>query len=370
MQLIPILLFAVAGGALADVFDRRRLLVVAQLGMATGGLVLALSVLTSTPSLGLVLVLAFVLTAFFVVEHPARTSSVAWLVPRTRLTAALTLTTLNNQAGGVVGPAFAGVLIAAAGLQAAYVLVAAAYAWALILALRLPRLPALATGGLSLRAAAIGLRFAVRQRLIISALAIDLNAMIFGLPLALIPVLGLEFYEVGAAGVGLLAAARGGGALVAAIFSGWIPNTVHMGRAVLAAVAAWSGVTILIGFSAFSFVLGVALVALAGAADVVSAMFRNAIIQLTTPNELRGRVSSIHVLAATSGPRLGDIRGALMSEVLTVQGSVVVGGILALVGAAVLARGFPELWQFNSRRAEVEGAVHLPAVAAPDSIDA
>ena len=348
MQLLPILLFSLGGGALSDVVDRRRLLLVAQLGMAGASILLLVGALTGGMPLWAVLGLAFLIAGFFSVEHPARVSSVPRVVPPERLSSAIALTSLNFQAASVVGPAISGVLIALAGLPAAFALQSLAYIWAAILTLRIRPLPPMRSGARpSLSAIADGLRFVRKRRLILSAFVIDFNAMVFGLPIALFPVLAIDVFGIGPAGVGLLAGARGAGALVAAIFSGWIPSLKRMGQAVIGAVLVWGLVTVLVGLSGFSLALAVVLVAIAGAADVSSAVLRTTIVQMATPDELRGRVSSIYVFAASSGPRVGDLRAALMAQALGAEASIALGGLAAIVGATVIARLFPELRHYR-----------------------
>jgi MFS family permease len=348
MQLVPTLVFALAGGAVADVVDRRRLLFFAQTGMAIASGLLLTGALTAGVSVAMVLILAAVIAAFFAVEHPARISSVPRLVAPERLGAAVALTSLNFQASSVIGPAVAGVLIAIWGLPSAYVLQVLAYASAALMALRIPPIhPEVRGQRPSLAGILEGVRFVRQRRLILSVFAIDFNAMVFGLPVALFPVLAIQVFGIGPAGVGLLAAARGSGAFLAAILSGWIPSVRQMGRAVLGVVVVWAAATTLLGFAGFSLVVGVVLIALAGAADLISAVFRTTIVQTATPDEIRGRVSSLYVLAASSGPRIGEFRAAIMAEALSAQAALSLGGVVALLGVVLVARVFPELASYE-----------------------
>jgi MFS family permease len=178
---------------------------------------------------------------------------------------------------------------------------------------------------------------------ILSTFVIDLDAMIFGMPTSLFPVLALDVFHAGPTGLGLLGAAPAVGALLGALLSGWVSSVRRVGQAVIVAVAIWGVAIVLFGLSTFSFALALLFLAIAGAADVLSAVFRSTIVQLAAPDELRGRVSSIHILVVTSGPRLGDIEAAAAAAIIGAQASVISGGVLCILGVAVVARLFPEL---------------------------
>ena len=172
---------------------------------------------------------------------------------------------------------------------------------------------------------------------------IDLNAMIFGMPTSLFPVLALAVFDTGPAGFGLMAAAPAAGAFLGALFSGWVGSVRRTGRAILWAVVAWGLAITAFGLVTVSFPLALFFLAVAGAADVFSAVFRSTLVQLDTPDELRGRIMSIHALVVTSGPRLGDIEAAVVATLTSPQFAVVSGGVLCVIGVGVVARWFPEL---------------------------
>jgi ENTS family enterobactin (siderophore) exporter len=167
--------------------------------------------------------------------------------------------------------------------------------------------------------------------------------MIFGMPTSLFPVLALDVFRTGPTGVGLLAAAPAAGAFVGALLSGWLAHVGRPGRAVIVAVAIWGVAIVAFGLATFWFPLALACLALAGAADVFSAVLRGTIVQLETPDELRGRVASVNGLVVRSGPALGDIEAAAVASVIGAQASVVSGGILCLLGLIGVVRAFPEL---------------------------
>jgi hypothetical protein len=207
-----------------------------------------------------------------------------------------------------------------------------------------------------------GLRFAAGHRVILATFAIDLDAMIFGMPTSLFPILALDTFHAGPAGVGLLTAAPAAGAFLGALLSGWVGAVRRTGRAVILAVAAWGAAITAFGLVTFAFPLALAFLAVAGAADVLSAVFRSTIVQLEAPDELRGRVTALHLLVVTGGPRLGDMEAAGVAAVLGAQVSVVSGGLLCLAGIVAVVRRFPELAAHVSRIAGPNGP-RAPAVA-------
>jgi MFS family permease len=343
-QLVPILLFSLGAGSVADAVDRRRLLIVTQIGlMASSAALVGLALVPSPPLIAL-FVVAFAAAGLGSIDQPARSSAVPRLVPPERLPAAIALGQLNFQIASVVGPAIAGIVIATIGLPAAYGLDVVTFAASFVGRVAIAPLPPHATAARP-RHAAIreGLRYAMSRRVILSTFVIDLDAMIFGMPTALFPVLALDVFGTGPAGFGLLAAAPAVGAFAGALLSGWVSRVRRTGRAILLAVVAWGLAITAFGLVTFSFPLALVFLALAGAADVFSAVFRSALIQLETPDGLRGRVTSIHTLVVTSGPRLGDIEASVIAALTTPQFAVVSGGVACVIGVWVVARRFPEL---------------------------
>jgi len=352
VQVVPIMAFSLGGGVVADAVDRRRLLLLTQAGLAAASVALAgLALLPATPVLAIYAV-AFVAAGLGAIDQPARSSAVPRLVPRERLPAAIALGQLNFQAAGVVGPAIGGLVLATLGIAACYVFDAITFAAAIgALVLIAPIPPAHGAVRPSLSAIAEGLRFARRRRAILATFAVDLNAMIFGMPTALFPILALDVFRVGPAGLGLLAAAPAAGAVIGALLTGWVGRVRRTGRAVLWASAGWGLAIVAFGLCTFSFPLALVFLAAAGAADVITAVLRSAIVQLITPDGLRGRVTSIHILVVTGGPRLGDVEASAVASLAGAQLSVVSGGLLCLAGLAAIVRSFPELAAFDMRKA-------------------
>ncbi len=343
VQLVPILVFALGGGSLADAVDRRRLLLVIQLPLMLSSLALAALATMPAPPLVAIYAVAFAAASFGSIDMPARASAVPRLVPPLRLPAAIALNQLNYQVASVVGPAIGGILIATVGLAGAYAVDVATFTASLMALLAIAPIPPVVSRPPGLDAIREGLRFVRLRRVILSTFVIDLNAMIFGMPTSLFPALALDVFKTGAAGFGFLSAAPSAGALVGAVLSGWVSGVSRVGRGVVIAVLVWGLAITVFGLSSFSFALALLFLAVAGGTDVISAVFRSTIVQLDTPDELRGRVSAIHSLVVTSGPRLGDIEAAAVAAVIGPQLSVITGGILCVLGVGAVVRRFPEL---------------------------
>jgi MFS family permease len=348
-QLVPILVVSLGAGSLADALDRRRVILAAQAGQALCSAALVALALQPNPPLIAIFAIALVAAGLTATEQPARSSAVPRLVPQERLPAAIALGQLNFQIASVVGPAVGGVLLATVGIAGAYAVDFVSFAASIIAALAIAPIPPLGNVPRpGLTAIREGLAFAARRRVILSTFVIDLDAMIFGMPQSLFPVLALDVFRVGPTGFGLLEAAPAVGALLGALLSGWVSSIVRLGRSVIVAVSIWAVAIIAFGLATFSttiaaFVLALLFLAVAGGADVLSAVFRSTIVQLATPDELRGRISSLYMMVVTSGPRVGDIEAAAVASVIGAQLSALSGGVLCLLGVFAVARLYPEL---------------------------
>jgi MFS family permease len=321
-------------------------------------LALAVLSLEAQPALPVLFALAFLASGLAAIDWPARTSATPRLVPPERLRAAIALGQLTFNAGSVLGPIAAGLLIGSVGLAGAYAADVATFGASLLMLLRIRPIPPIAgSGKAGLEAIREGLRFVRDRRVILSTFAIDLNAMVFGMPTALFPVLALDVFHTGPVGLGLMTAAPAAGAFAAIVFSGGIGRIRRIGRGIVLAVAAWGAAIVGFGLSTFFFPLALAFLAIAGAADVVSAVFRSSVVQMEAPDELRGRVAAIHILVVTSGPRVGDIEAALVASAIGAQLSVISGGLLCLLGVGAVMRLFPEL--------DAHIATDTPAASAP-----
>ena len=346
VELIPLIAFSIIGGALADRVERKKLMAWMQVGLMGTAIGLALVSMQESPSLIAVYALSAIGSVFQAADRPARSAIIPNLVPAEQIPAALALRQVVFQLTQIAGPFLGGILIAALGDRVAGVyLIDAASFLAAIIALRwVPRTTAQRDRDqTALESIREGLSFAVRTPLILSILVIDLIAMIFGMPRAAFPELAEETFAMGAAGLGLLYSAPSTGALVAALSSGWVKNVDARGPAVVAAVTVWGAAIALAGLSVFSLPLVLLFLAVAGAADVISAIFRGTILNTTTPDVLLGRVNSVNLMVVTGGPRLGDMEAGLAAGALGAPGSIVAGGLACLAGTGLLVWRVPAL---------------------------
>jgi MFS family permease len=345
---VPLVTFSLAGGAIADAMDRRKLLLVTQVLSASTSAGLALNAGSSSPRLWPIYVLAALSAGLAGVDLPARNAVIPRLVGRDLFQAAAALSQIQFQVGQVLGPALAGLIIARVSLAAAYWIDVASFGAAVVGVLLIaPQPPEGGGTRASLSSIGEGLRYLKGRRLLVSTFLIDIDAMVFGMPRALFPALATGFFGGGAATVGLLYAAPGAGALLGALTTGWVGRVRRQGRAVIVSVAVWGG-----AIAAFGLVpwlpVGLALLAVAGAADVVSAVFRNTILQLSVPDALRGRLSSVHIAVVTGGPQLGDAEAGAVAALTSARTSVVSGGLACVVGVLVLLRLVPELARYDA----------------------
>lgn len=341
-QLIPLLATSVVGGALVDSVDRRRLLVLAQLASLGTAAGLAYNASLDQPSVWLIFALSAVNAAFSAIDSPARTAALPGMVGRQLLPASLAITQTVVNTAKTLGPALGGLLIARSGFTVTYSVEAVAFLLSALLMFRVGELRP-EGGGQRFGWESIkeGYRFLMDRRLLQANFLIDLNAMVFGMPQALFPVIGTEVLGGDASTVGLLYAAPGAGALLAAMTSGWVGAVRRQGRAVILAVVVWGAAIAVFGLVTTVWA-AVTLLALAGAADVVSAVFRTTILQLAVPDRLRGRLSSIQIAVVAGGPRLGDFEAGAVAAATSPQFSVVSGGVLCVLGALFIARKVPE----------------------------
>lgn len=346
-QLIPLLGVSLVGGAVVDAVDRRKVLVASQLLLAVTAAGLAVNAALSEPAVWPLFVLTGINAGLSAFGNPARTSALPTVLPRRLLASGFALNQTVSEVASAVGPALAGLLIAHFSLVLTYSLGLIAFAIGAVALIGVgPLRPEGGGRRVSLSSITEGLRYLTGERLIQACFLIDINAMVFGMPRALFPALGTGLFGGDAATVGLLYAAPGAGALVAALTSGWVGGVSRRGRVVVGAVVVWGVAIAVFGFVPF-LPLALGLLALAGAADVVSAVFRNTILQLTVPDTLRGRLSSIHTAVVGGGPHLGDLESGTVAALTSLRFSVVSGGVACVLGAFAIVRFMPELWSYR-----------------------
>lgn len=340
-QLVPLLATSFVGGAIVDSLDRRKLLVFAQLGLMITAIGLAFNASLSSPAVWAIFALSGLNAGISAIDSPARSASIPALVGRELLPSALALAQTLGNIAKTVGPAVGGLLIAQTSLTLTFAIEAVAFGLGTLFMFRIGRLEP-EGGGQRFGWESIkeGFSFLRDRRVLQANFAIDLNAMVFGMPQALFPAIGETVLGGDASTVGLLYAAPGAGALIAAVTSGWVGSISRQGRAVVIAVVAWGAA--IAGFGLAKTVpLAVLFLAIAGGADVVSAVFRNTILQLAVPDRLRGRLSSIHIAVVSGGPRIGDFEAGAVASLTSPQFSVVSGGVACIVGALAIAKKMP-----------------------------
>ena len=340
-QLGPLLVCSMIGGAVADAHDRRRLLLVTELLLAAVSAGLAINGTLSHPSLWPLFALPAAAGGLSGFDRPAFSASIPRMLASPDLTAAYALWQVQMQVGIVVGPAIAGIILSTAGLSVVYWLDVGSFvvSWFAVLAFS-PQPPHEGARPASWRSIREGFAYLRGRQALQGVFLLDINAMVFGMPRALFPALGLGFFHGGAPTVGLLYAAPGGGALLGALTTGWVNVIRRQGRAVIVAVAIWGVAITLFGLVDVLWV-ALALLAIAGWADVVSAVFRNTILQTAVPDELRGRLSAVQIAVVQGGPRLGDLEAGGVADAFGTSFSVVSGGIACVVGALLLAGALP-----------------------------
>jgi predicted MFS family arabinose efflux permease len=344
----PLLAGSLIGGSVVDAVDRRRLLIAVSAVMAAVSAGLAVNA-SSRPALWPLFVLPSLAAGLGTFEDSALGTVIPGLVRRADVAAANAIFQALFQLGLVVGPALAGLLLAGTGIRFVYWTDAATFGAAAIAALAIaPQPPADGGQPPGLRSVLDGLRFVRGRPTIQGAFVIDLNATIFVVPRALFPALATRVFGGGAGTLGLLYAAPGAGALIGALTTGWVGQVRRQGRAVIIAVIVWGAAIAAFGLTSW-LPAALALLAVAGWADVISAVFRSTIVQLSVPDALRGRLTGLQISVVTGGPRLGDVEAGAVAAAFGDTFSVVSGGLACVAGALVLAGLLPA---FRRQRAE------------------
>jgi MFS family permease len=355
VQLVPLAVTALWGGALADAMDRRRLLLRSEALLLCGSLALALNSLLPHPSVVLLFAVAAFMSAVNGFHTPALESLTQKLVPVDDLPAVSALTSLRGTTAMVAGPALAGVCIATLGLPFAFAVDAATFAVSLVALSRIRSMPpAESAPPAGFASIAQGLTYAASRPELIGTYVVDLVALTFAMPMAVFPALAARWG--GATAVGYLYSAMSVGALVLTLFSGWTRKVHRRGAAVVIAAATWGAAITALGY-AKSLPLAVACLALAGAADMVSGLFRMTIWNETIPPDLRGRMAGIEQLSYMSGPLLGNARAGFMAQRFGVARAIVWGGLMCVGGVCACVPILPAFWRYRRAEAPLPSAV-------------
>jgi MFS family permease len=344
--LVPLILFGLWGGAVSDAVDRRKLLLVSSLLLWTTTLGLLVHALLGIGSPVVLLVLVAVQAIAFALSSPTRQSIVPFLIDKGELASANTLNSTMFNAAMVAGPLGAGILMVQFGVGAAYLVDAAAFTVALWATYALPALPPAeaGTGRAGWPEVREGLSFIARTPVLWLSFAIDIAAMVLALPRSLFPEVAQQRFGEGA--IGWLYAAIAIGSVLAGLSSGWIGRVRRQGVALVVSVIGW-GLAVAAAGWAGSVPRAVLVLAIGGAADLVSAVYRQTILQTYAPAALQGRMQGVFVVVVSGGPRLGDLRAGATAAFTGPTVSWVGGGIAAAAVAAALALAFPALRRYT-----------------------
>jgi MFS family permease len=347
-QVVPLVALSLTGGAIADSTDRRRLLLVTNALLGLCAALLTVGAYLQWGSVAFLYCIAAVISGVSAVDGPTRAALIPTLVPIEHLASALSLNAVGFQVTLIAGPALAGVILAAFGTGPAYLIDLVTFGAAIgaVLGMRARPLPRQHREPM-LQAMRRGLRFTWTHGILRASFALDITAMIFGLRRALFPVLATSVYGWGPTGLGILYAAPGVGALLAALTSGWVGRTRRQGWIVIGSVAVWGLSVIVLGFAPSLWMAALA-VGVGGAADSYSAVSRTTIVQTVTPDELRGRTSALFSMSANVGNYLGDIEAGATASATNPEFAIVSGGILVLVSLGLFTATNADLRRYRA----------------------
>ena len=350
-ELVPLLVLPILGGAIADAVERRRMLLVAHVLTALLSAALVVNARLSHPRLWVLYVFAFLAAGAYGLYSPALRAWPARLLPVELLPSALALEATTYNIAQLAGPALGGVLIASVGLAGAYTVDVVSFlaGFASVAAMR-PSPPTAERAGIDLESIREGLRFLRGKRVLQATFWVDINAMVLGMPTALFPAFTKDVLGAGPRVLGLLYAAPAAGALLAGLGSGRAKHVRRQGRAIMLAVVCWGAAIAGFGLSTTAWA-ALAFLAIAGAADMVSGIFRDAVLKTTTPDEMRGRLEGVSLSVVAAGPSLGDLEAGALASVTSVPFSIVSGGLACIVGVGALAAAIPQLARYDAAEA-------------------
>jgi MFS family permease len=346
VEVVPLIVFGLLGGALADTVDKRRMILWTEAIMLLGTLGLLANAVVGRPRAWVLFVAAAVFAAADGMQRPSLDSIIPRLVPHDQLSAASSLSTFRWTFGSIVGPIVGGTAAVAIGAGAWFAVDAATFAVTLVcffaIASSPPRGPVTKP---SVRHVFSGMGYAVSRRDLLGTYLIDFSAMLFAFPVALFPFLAAKFHDTFA--LGLLYAGLPIGALVASVFTHWTARVNRHGRAIAVSATVW-GLAVAAFGEANSLFLAVLALSVAGAADACSGIFRQTMWNASIPDELRGRMAGLELLSYSTGPELGQVRSSLMASWTSLRTSVVAGGLICSLSCAALVLVLPTMWRFDA----------------------
>ena len=366
VELAPLVVFGLYGGALADHVDRRRLLVACGVGQAVFTAVLALNAFLDHPSVWLIFVLSVGLASTSSLQRPSREALMPRTVAHEELPAANALTSLGMQLGVLIGPAVGGLLVAYVGIGWCFVVDICGLSVASLMFALMSSYPHREeTTPPSLAGIRQGLTYALSRRDLLGTYVVDIVCMLLAFPVVLFPALAEEVFDKPQL-LGLLYSAETVGALAATALSGWTGRVHHHGRAIVVAATAYGGFVALAGLMP-SIWLVVCFLALSGAADMISGVFRGTVWSQTIPEAMRGRLAGIEMLSYSLGPLGGQVRAGVTADLWSVRGSIASGGLACVGGVALTAVWLRDFWSYDARTDEHAVAERATRQAAGES---
>ncbi len=348
VQLIPLLIFGLYGGALADHVDRRRMLIVTGAAQTALVAVLLVNSLLGQPQVWVLYVVGALMSVASSLQRPSREALIPRVVRHDELPAAIAVSSIGGQLGMLIGPAIGGLLIARYGPPIAFGIETLGLLLATVMLLRLHRYPPIEESTPpSLRAITEGISYAVKRKDLLGTYVVDMVGMFMAMPIVLFPALATEVFREPAM-LGLLYTAEAIGAVVATLTSGWTSSVFHHGRAVTLAAAGWGASIGIAGLMPNAW-LAIVFLALAGGFDTISGIFRGVIWHQTIPDSMRGRLAGIEMLSYSIGPLGGQLRSGLVADLTTVRTSIVSGGVLCVLGVGGTAGILRDFWRYDAR---------------------
>ncbi|MDJ0393833.1 MFS transporter [Rhodococcus sp. G-MC3] len=363
--LVPLIVFGLWGGALADVMDRRTLLGITTLGLIATSTLLWIQAQLGLNNVWIVLSLLAIQQAFFAVNQPTRSAIIPRLLPGEQLPAANSLNMTVMSFGAIAGPLVAGTMIPLAGLKALYLIDSIALFATLWAVIRLPKVPPAEAGRRAgLRSVIEGFTYLATQKVLLASFVVDIIAMVFGMPRALFPQIAHETFGDPASGglvLGLLFAALSAGAVLGGVFSGWLPRVQRQGLAVIVCIVVWGmamvGFGVSVGFAtegkvSIALWFALAFLALGGGADMISAAFRSTMLQQVATDEMRGRLQGVFIVVVAGGPRIGDVMHGAAAASVGTAAAAAGGGVLVVVGVVIAAVALPAFIRYRVGRVD------------------
>ncbi len=351
VQAIPRLVFSLVGGVFADVFDRRKMLLIVEISLASTSTILALCTIFNIINIAVIYAVVLLAASVSAFEFPTRQAIIPGLVTREQMPDAMSLNSAMMQLTFIIGPTAGGFSIAWLGVANTYWFDVVSYFVVMgsLLLMVVPRIPLEKRARVGIGALVEGIEFLRSHPVILAVLSLDFCASFFGSPRALLPIYASNILHVGPQGLGILLGAASIGAIALVPFSGFIGRIPRQGIGVALAVIVWGIFIAAFGVHPGPLWLGVLFLAGAGAADMISMVLRALVVQLTTPDELRGRISAVNAMFVIGGPMLGQVESGLVAGFFTPEFSVVSGGLVCIAATIAIVILVPGLLRVKVR---------------------